>query len=185
MGREINSLKRVPTLGLGATSSPPSGRFLMAWTSVPSMGHHRCQAALPGVLPQPRCLPRGPSFRHWPPPAGISKGARPRAQLDLSSEKSPPSHRLKPPNPHLNSDRILEELSCFPACLLCLPPHLLPGRGRTRSAPCPLQGTDRNATPHSPSRGWEPMSAGWGWGAGKNDPLGSGLCGSAVGGGSR
>lgn len=133
----------------------------------PQHGAPPLSGSSPRVLPQPRCLPRGPSFRHWPPPAGIGKGARPRAQLDLSSEKSPPSHRLKPPNPHLNSDRILAELSRFPACLLCLPPHLLPGRGPDAKRSLSLAGNQPDCHSSLPKPGLGADERGLGMGCGE------------------
>lgn len=136
MGKEVNSLKRVPTPGLGATWS---GRYQGSGPAPPASGTTPVRQLSPEPCPSfTACL----SDAHSGPgclPASPGRGARPRELYDLSSEKCPPSP---------NSDRSLAEPSRFPACLLSFPPHPLPrGDQDVKGSPAGTHGTV--PTPHS------------------------------------
>lgn len=118
LGKEVSSLRRVPTPGLGATRTR---RDRAAWTSTPGMWHTRCEAAVlgsavaslrPRALAQPRL-----------PLAGTRRTGRGGSLIGL--------RKVTP-----NSDGSLAARSRVPACLLSLPQRPLRGGGQeTRGSP--------------------------------------------------
>lgn len=127
MGREVSSLKSVPT--------PGTGRHRVVWTTT---GHlaHRLSGSPPLSPAQPHCLPR--ALRPWLRFGSTGGDVRQREWFDLPSKKShTPQFRSKP-QPAVP----LSRLPSFPPAASS--PGRVPGH-----AGLPLETYQAAPTPHS------------------------------------